>query len=1483
VRHDNRKPTGRAKIGHGSHVAAAPSTLSASEIYNGRKVFIIGATGFVGKVALGMLLQRFPQVARVYVMVRRGTGTDSESRFWNSVIRSPVFDPLRAKYPTREAFEAFVRDKVRVVDGDICEEHLGMTADEAEKVAKDIDVVINSSGRVTFNPPIESAIRTNVGGTKNVISFVKRMRRPALLHTSTCFVAGNRSGEVWEDEELDGYFPRHADMPGTQFSVEQEIKDVERIALEVRAQSTDATVSARLRIKARERLLEQGRDPDDESTLRLGIARERKDWVRNESTERGMARAAEWGWPNIYTYTKSMGDQLVARETDIARAIVRPAIVESSLSYPFPGWNEGFTTSAPLVFLSLKGQHMLPAAKRLILDIVPVDHVAAGMLMVAAQLCVEQPKLVFQLSSGDLNPSRMDRVTTITGLYKRQRLQVKEAGNKFINDLVARMELRSVEDNEYKRWSLPMFQRITGKISSTLSSVRPSWGGGRFGTLIDRMKNSIDNVKRVADEAQLNVDLFRPFIHDNEYVFRADNIRGVRDRLPESDRKLLDWSPENLDWYDYFMNVHFPGLQKWVLPELDQTYAARPKSVYAYRDLLELFDTTTKLHATRVAMRMDRDGREESYTYDNVKELAYRAGAFLVGHNVAQSDCVMLFAKNAPEWGMAYFGILKAGATVVPISHESTIDEVVNIARASEAVGLFVGEDLAAKHSGLAAALSEAKLATKIWTLSDVFAIETVEIENERIARFPRLSDSDAIASLIFTSGTTGSPKGVMLTHRNLTFMVSELLRIFDFGVTDGVLSVLPLHHTFEFSGGFLCPLSRGAQISYVAELNGDSINRVLKRGHVTAIVGVPALWELLRRRVLNKFSNRSATLGKAVEALADLSFELRSRTGINLGALMFMPVHNGFGGRIRYLISGGSALPPDVLKTFQGMGFDFFEGYGLTESSPVLTVSSPHEKPKPGSAGKPLIGVEVKIADPDAKGVGEVIARGRNVMAGYWRDEAATRATIRDGWLHTGDLGRFDEDGNLFLVGRLKDIIVDANGKNVYPDELEELYGGCEFVKELSVVGVPDGRGERIACAVVVDREREPALSDEERRARIERHFQSVSQSLPFWKRVKGVEFWDGDLPRTVTKKVKRRDVVRLLQEKLAATQPASAAPRDGDVAWFINIVATVTGKLSGDISLSTRVDLLGFDSLMYSELSAALDADGAGVSPDVDFTGAPDVASLFEIVRASRGVHGGARKSSGQGGKQDHDAGEKKEIQVPDPIVRLGRTGLRLGQNAFYKAVLQTEIKGFAHVPRNESFIVASNHTSHLDMGALKVALGEAGRGLASLAAADYFFSTRWRRAWFENFTNLVAMERAGSVRKSLEIAEDVLRSGRSMVVFPEGTRSRSGVMKEFLPSIGYLALRSGVGVVPAYIEGAHASLPVGKSVPRSRDIQVVFGPFLSIDMLRAATYGMPQQEAWAHAALLVERVVTGLRDRKPFPVDPDSLRNVTREAQP
>src|SRR5919202_32871 len=381
--------------------------LSPTEIYNGRKVFIIGATGFVGKVALSMLLDRFPGVGRVYVTVRARSKEESETRFWTNVITAPPFDPLRAAWGG--AFEDFVRDKVRVVGGDIGEDDLGLSEEEAQAVADDTDVVINSAGNVTFNPTLESALRTNVVGTQNVIRFARRMRRPALVHVSTCFVAGNRSGPVWESDPVLGYFPRRNELPDVEFDIEQEIRDCAKLAERVRDEARDALQAARFREQARKRLIEEGRDPDDLDAMGLAVARERKVWTRNRLTELGIERAEWWGWPNIYTYTKSLGEQLVAAEQGIVRAIVRPSIVESAKDFPFPGWNEGFTTTAPLIFIALKGQTLIPVNEKLILDITPVDQVAAVMLAVAAEaIAKDTPRLVYQAATGDSNPNTME-------------------------------------------------------------------------------------------------------------------------------------------------------------------------------------------------------------------------------------------------------------------------------------------------------------------------------------------------------------------------------------------------------------------------------------------------------------------------------------------------------------------------------------------------------------------------------------------------------------------------------------------------------------------------------------------------------------------------------------------------------------------------------------------------------------------------------------------------------------------------------------------------------------------------------------------------------------------------------------------------------------------------------------------------------------------------------------------------------------------
>src|SRR6266496_3925309 len=1238
--------------------------LSPTEIFKDRKIFLIGSTGFLGKVTLSMLLHRFPNIGRVYVTVRARSQEESESRFWNSVLTAESFDPLRERYGN--ALEGFIRDKVFVLGGDIGDVNLGYSEEEAQRVADDLDIVINSAGNVTFNPTLESALRTNVVGTQNVIAFARRMKRPALVHVSTCFVAGNRSGAVWESERVPGYFPRRTELEGVEFSAQQEIEDCAKLSERVREEARDAMMVARFRDLARKRLNEEGRDADDPDALGLAVARERKVWTRTRLTDLGIERSKWWGWPNIYTYTKALGEQLVAAETGIVRSIVRPSIVESALSYPFPGWNEGFTTTAPLIFLILKGQRQLPANEKLILDITPVDQVASVMLAVAAEACVREPQLVHQAATGDSNPNNMPRIIGVVRLYKRKDFQEKETGFKLVNEIASRMEPRPVPTSTFEKTSVPMLNAVAKKASSWLDRAQPRWGGGRAVEVIERVKSSVDRIEEVTRETTEAFEMFTPFTVENAYVFRSDNVRALFANIREEERSLLSWNPEKFDWYDYWLNIHLPGLKKWVFPTLEEDMRAQPRRIYTYRDLVELFETSTKRHATRVAMRIERDGRREQYTYADLRELATRAAAFLADKGIKPGDRVMLFSHNAPEWGMTYFGVLKAGATCIPVDPDSSSDEVVNFARAGETSGIVISAKLYEERDELPEKLKAAGLEeVKLWTFDEVFELPDEKIEDQRIALLPQRVTAQTMASLIFTSGTTGRPKGVMLSHRNLTSMVSMLSSVFDMDTNDGVLSVLPLHHTFEFSTGFLTPLSRGAQITYLQELTSENLAKAIKNGHVTGMVGVPALWEMLHRRIKNRLHESNRWVGETADLMMRFNAWLRDKTPLNLGQAFFYPIHEGLGGRIRYFISGGSALDQRVQRDFQGLGFTILEGYGLTEASPVLTVTRPENRMLAGTVGKSLPGVEVRIAEPDPTGVGEVIARGPNVMLGYFGNEEATREALVDRWLYTGDLGRLDDEGNLYLVGRSKDIIVDTNGKNVYPDEVEEVYQDSPYIKELSVIGLPDGVGEKVACIVVPNEEYDIALSRAALRRKIEEHFREVSAKLPYYKRVKVLHFTDEELPRTATRKVKRREVTKMMKkiEDTSRSSQISFGQEEvgSDAAWLLEIIASVSNRPIDEVSINSRLGDLGFDSLMFVELATAVENAGGSLTTPERLNEVQDVRELLTVV--NREASQAPRR---EGARLRLEPEKEDEIRIPEFVRSIGNKTVDLAQRA-------------------------------------------------------------------------------------------------------------------------------------------------------------------------------------------------------------------------
>ena len=1454
--------------------------LSPTETLKGKTIFFIGGTGFVGKVTLSMLLNNFPDVGRVYATVRARDENESQTRFWTSIVTSHTFDPLREKYG--DGFEDFIREKVVPVNGDVGNEFLGLDEKEAKRIMQDTDIIINGAGNVTFNPPLESALRTNVVGSNNIIKLARMMKKPRLVHVSTCFVAGKRSGAIWENEPVVGYFPRKRELVGTTFDVNREVEDCARLSEQARQEADDAVQAAKFRELARNRFIDEGRDPDDESELKSAIFRERKMWIRERTTELGAERAEYWGWTNIYTYSKSLAEQIIAQQDDIVKCLVRPSIVESSVAYPFPGWNEGFTTTAPLILIALRGQPVIPVNEKLILDIIPVDMVAGVILGAAVRALVDDdPPLVFQASSGDSNPNNMKRIVGLVGLYKRQHFDEKETGNKFVNRLAGAVEATPVKQRAYELTSAPMLNKLAKRADDMMDRVTPRWGGGRIGNIVADLKKSTENFKESTQATMDAFAMFKPFMIDNEYLYRSDNVRELIASVKEKEKPLLPWYPESLDWYDYWLKIHFPGMRKWVLPALEEELKAVEKRAFTYRDLLDLFDTSVKRFSTRVAMRIERDGRKEQYTFEDVNELTLRAAGFFAAKGIQSGDRVILFSNNMPEWGMAYFGILKAGATAIPIDPASSVDEGLNFAKAGEAAAIVISPKLLDENRELRDRLNEtfgstskgkkAKAAEgvpQVWTFDEVFEIETEIEEAKRNALLPAKIPSNTVASLIFTSGTTGTPKAVMLTHKNFVNMVSMLSSVLEMDLTDGVLSVLPMHHTFEFSAGFLTPFSNGTQITYLNELSSEELTRTIEHGHVTGMVGVPALWEMLHRRIKTRLRERGDWIADLADNVIDFNAWIRDNTPFNLGPIIFFPIHQGMGGKIRYLISGGSALSEKVQKDLHGLGFTVLEGYGLTESSPVLTVTRPGNKLLKGSVGTPLPGVEVRIEDPDASGVGEVIARGQNVMAGYFNNEDATDAVLQDRWLRTGDLGRIDEDGNLFIVGRSKDVIIDSNGKNIYPDEIEDLYSKSPSIKELSVVGLPDADGgEKIAALVVPDYEHDIALSRTEVNKLIENHFREVAAGLPFFKRVKVMHVTPFELPRTATRKVKRPEVVAML-EKLedrsrSKTKSIVESKGDDNIAWIRKVVATVSNRPLSDVSIDDKLADLGFDSLMFVELQAAVEDAGGRVLM-------PDTLNEVQTVRELLTVVNRVDKSKRTLGelKVEESKPDDDDIYIPSLVRRVGNAVVDLAQDTLYSKVLDTTIEGQNNVPQHVNFIVTPNHESHIDTGLVKRALGsEVAEQTVAVAAADYWFDTKYKRAYMNNFTTLVPIERTGSLRQSLRHVTRILNDGYNALIFPEGTRSVTGDIAEFKPVIGYLALNQKVGILPIYIWGTFEAFPKGMTIPKRASfgakIGAKVGAFLSYEDLREMTAGVPNTEAYRLIAARVQHEVENLRD--------------------
>jgi long-chain acyl-CoA synthetase len=1447
--------------------SGAPPQLELGRLFAGKRLVVVGGTGFLGKVWWAFLLSRYPDIGHIYLTLRPKRGKNAQQRYDEEVATSEVLDALRGEHGLD--FPEFLRQKVTPIAGDVIQPFCGLDPDLRDSLRGNVDAVINVSGVVDFDPPLDEALEVNAFGVKNLAALARDLGNLPLLHTSTCFVAGSRTGYVPESDPRDFPFPRADELEKSHWDPDREIAECMDVIEQARHRSNDAFRQSNFLDDAKKNLHKRG-EPARGSVLEAEVAKVKRKFVEQQLADLGMERAKFWGFPNTYTYTKSIGEQ-IALASGLPVAIVRPAVVESTNEYPFPGWNEGINTSAPLIYIIRQGGLQIPGSENF-LDVIPCDMVAAGLTLALGELLERRHKTVYQLGSSDSNPCTMRRFFELSGLYKRKYYQRTGKGGPVLSYLQSHFEGALLNKEQFE--SIGPHKIASG--AASLAGWLKKAAQGPVAPLLQPAAAAISDFARQQQNVGNILGVFLPFVAQYEYVFRCDNTRAAYARLSPEEQAQVPWRPESLDWRKWFLEVHAPGLEKWVFPQIDERLKRPKRAPEPHQTLPAMLDEMADRYELAVALQRTEEGGLSRLSFREWREHAAAAAARLVREGVRPGDRVMLAGANHPSWAISFFGILMAGATVVPLDAAIEAEAAANLQRASRA-RIFVCDAKVKQRVApqLRSGPNDPREDVKFWDYHELAAKGPLGIG--------LAVQADDVAALIYTSGTTGNPKGVELSHANLSALVAALAPLFPLGKGDRVLSVLPLHHTFELTCGMLLPLSRGARIVYLDELNAERLEFGLKEGKITGLIGVPALWEMLERRILSRVAEHGTVAAKLFDVAVELNRSLGKSVGVDAGKLMFGTVHHAFGGKLRYLVSGGAALPERTHKLFSGLGMHLAEGYGLTEASPVLTVANAGPKARPGNVGKPIPGVEIRIDSPNADGVGEILARGPNVMLGYSDDPEATAQVIdREGWLRTGDLGKLDRRGRLSIVGRAKDVIVASNGENVYPDDVEARLGRVSGVKELCILGIPDGRGgERVACVAVPDRDSDLPFAAQ--RAKAKKELEEALSQLPNAQKPAVVEFFEKDLPRTATRKVRRGEVRAELarrERQEEAAQPKG--PVDSAASMVRGTIATIARRPVSKIAANQalRGDL-GFDSLMLLELLVAIETE-LGRSLDAErVSSAVTVADVEAFVREAQSA---ARRLATT---QSIEREDSLELEIPEPLREAAMAWMGMAQHGFYDRVLRTEVTGRAFIPHNRNTIIAANHASHLDMGLVKYALGSYGQKMVSLAAQDYFFEgNKYRKAFFENFTNLAPMPRGSSLRQALRQAGDLIEQGNTVLIFPEGTRSTDGEVHEFKSAVGHLALHHNIDILPVWLGGTHRALPKGATLIKHREVEARIGAPLEAREMARLTEGLSTAEKSRVITRLAQRAVVLLSQGKVLDtreLNPEEVRESLPPAEP
>jgi len=865
---------------------------------------------------------------------------------------------------------------------------------------------------------------------------------------------------------------------------------------------------------------------------------------------------------------------------------------------------------------------------------------------------------------------------------------------------------------------------------------------------------------------------------------------------------------------------------------------------------------TAQKNSSRIAIQYKKDNQWLDMSYGELMDRIGSMSAFLKEEGVKKDDRIAILLENRPEWPIIFFATVSIDAISVPINPSAPRKEIENILRDSGAKLVFVSKELKFEDVKIVP-VSNVEKPTKTAEVAINGNLRGLEMVNER-----------DVACILYTSGTTDEPKGVMLSHRNLLANCESLYKLKMLKESDSVLAMLPLHHTYPLTVTMILPLIYGGKVVYPVSIHSEDVAEAMQKCNPTAFVAVPQIFHMLYTKIKENFDK--------------LPFIVR------LLPLARVGLHKRFGKAMRIFISGGAKLNEDVAKGFLDLGFKILEGYGLTETSPVLTLT-PQKKPKVGSVGLAVPDVEIKIIEKDKKGIGEVIARGPNIMKGYYKKDNLTNEVIKDGWFHTGDLGYIDEDGYLFLTGRSKEVIVLSSGKNVYPQEIEEAYLKEIPAKEMCVFEVPSKKGmqenEILWAIVVPDLEFFKKFGEVNLRNVIKERFDNVSRTLPAYKRVMGFSVTLDELPHTLLGKIKRFKVKEIYASKIAkekelVSAPQEVLPEDRELMQsfhgkkIIEYLKQQT-KVKGEIVPANSLELdLGIDSLgrieLVSDLEKIFNTEIKDEIVGQSFT-VKDLIIGVKSVVPETATHAEAKEANVK--TKDW----KRILEVLPEEENLKKIELNPGFGAWlagfifmmifcilpFKLLYKLKVKGRENFPKAGPYILYVNHTSYLDGFVTAATFPKFPRlELFFVGFRPYFEAPIIRN--LVKIGRMIPLDFVSHLLEALRSCYYVLKNKKGICLYPEGLRTGDGNINEFKVGFGILAKESGAKVVPVFLKGTFEAWSRTEKLPKLfMPLEVIYGKPQDPEELEKEGFKMGAKDSYTAICLAARKILADLKE--------------------